>query len=146
MGGGREVALFFWGAGSRGCARAGIVMFVRKPLASGYRKGYFGQMIQATISDTKNRLSHYIELAKNGETVIITDRGVPVARLESAARPARPGMSPDDEGRLYRLEKAGVIRVADKPLDLGWMKMPRAKPLPGGDILRALLDEREESR
>lgn len=103
-------------------------------------------MIKATISDTKNRLSHFIDLAKRGETVLITDRGVPVARLESAARPKHPGIGSGDEERLSRLEKAGVIRVADKPLDLGWLDEPPAKPLPGGDILKALLDEREESR
>jgi prevent-host-death family protein len=107
---------------------------------------YFSQMIQTTISDAKARLSHYIDLAKAGETVLITDRGVPVVKLESAARPSREGLSPEDAGRLYRLEKAGLIRMADKPMDLSWLEKPRAKPLPGGDILKALLDEREESR
>jgi hypothetical protein len=55
-------------------------------------------------------------------------------------------MSPEDAGRLQRLEKAGVLRVSDKPMDLSWLDEPLAQPLPGGDILKALLDEREESR
>ncbi len=103
-------------------------------------------MIQTSISSAKAKLSYFIELAKKGETVLITDRGVPVAKLESAARPARTDLSPEDAGRLHRLEKAGLIRVADKPMDLSWLDMPLAQPLPGGDILKALLDEREESR
>lgn len=103
-------------------------------------------MIQTTISDAKARLSHFIELAKSGETVLITDRGIPVVKLESAARPSREGLSAEDSGRIDRLEKAGILRVSDKPLDLSWMDMPIAVPLPGGDILKALLDEREESR
>lgn len=103
-------------------------------------------MIQTTITTAKARLSYFIELAKNGETVLITDRGVPVVKLESAARPTRTDLSPEDAGRLYRLEKAGVLRVSDKPMDLSWLDMPLAQPLPGGDILKALLDEREESR
>jgi prevent-host-death family protein len=103
-------------------------------------------MIQTTISAAKAKLSYFIELAKNGETVLITDRGVPVVRLEAAARPAVTGMSPEDAGRLQRLEKAGVLRVSDKPMDLSWLDEPLAQPLPGGDILKALLDEREESR
>lgn len=103
-------------------------------------------MIQTNISSAKAKLSYFIELAKNGETVLITDRGVPVARLESAARPVHEGMSPEDSGRLYRLEKAGALRVADKPMDLSWLDEPLAVPKDGGSALQALLDEREESR
>jgi prevent-host-death family protein len=103
-------------------------------------------MIKATISEAKSRLSYFIDLAKGGETVMITDRGVPVVRLESAARSRYSGMSPEDEGRLDRLERAGVLRVADRPLDLSWLDRPRAKAKDGASILKALLDEREESR
>src|SRR3989304_4045748 len=38
-------------------------------------------MKTASISEAKNRLSAYIDLVRRGETVQITDRGNPVARL-----------------------------------------------------------------
>mgnify|MGYP006319671161 CR=1 FL=1 len=39
-------------------------------------------MKAATISETKNNLSAVLSRVKAGEAVVITDRGVPVARLE----------------------------------------------------------------
>ena len=60
----------------------------------------------ATITETKNRLSALLDEVRAGETVLIVDRGIPVARLEPAAR-----RSPDDAGgRLARLERAGLLR------------------------------------
>lgn len=40
-------------------------------------------MTQATVSirELKSRLSHFLRLARRGESVVITDRGVPVGRL-----------------------------------------------------------------
>jgi len=34
-----------------------------------------------SIRELKSRLSHFLRLARSGETVVITDRGVPVGRL-----------------------------------------------------------------
>ena len=39
-------------------------------------------MKTATITQTKNQLSLLIDAVKQGETVIILDRNIPVARLE----------------------------------------------------------------
>ena len=36
------------------------------------------------IRDLKNRLTHYLETAKKGDAIIITDRGVPVAILHKS--------------------------------------------------------------
>lgn len=41
-----------------------------------------------SIRDLKSRLSHYLRLTRAGETVEITDRGVPVGRIVPAASPA----------------------------------------------------------
>lgn len=43
-------------------------------------------MKTASISVAKNRLSAFVDLVRAGETVTITDRGTPVARLSDAAR------------------------------------------------------------
>ena len=67
----------------------------------------------ATITDAKNRLSALIDRVKGGESILILDRGVPVARLEPVAG------SPDPTGRLLRLERAGIIRVGQTGLTRG---------------------------
>ncbi len=40
-------------------------------------------MTQSVVSirELKSRLSHFLRLARTGESVVITDRGVPVGRL-----------------------------------------------------------------
>jgi prevent-host-death family protein len=66
-------------------------------------------MRKATITETKNSLSALLDRVQHGETVLITDRSRPIARLEPVTSPGDPG---PDEGRLARLERAGVIRRA----------------------------------
>jgi prevent-host-death family protein len=93
----------------------------------------------ASITDTKNNLSFYLDLVRNGETVVITDRDRPVARLE----PIQYGTA-DDEGRLGRLERAGALKRSKKKIDL---KAFLQEPLPtiaSVDILELLLEERAE--
>src|SRR5690242_4163962 len=74
-------------------------------LARSSLSGYNSHMKKATISQAKNKLSQLIDWVKAGETVIITDRSVPVARLE----PIGPSRSNDPDGRLERLERQGLI-------------------------------------
>lgn len=65
-------------------------------------------MRTATITEAKNQLSALIDRVRHGETVLITDRGRPVARLESVVTDA----SADPSGRLARLERRGLLRRA----------------------------------
>lgn len=97
-------------------------------------------MKRATITEVKNGLSALIDRVRAGETVVITDRGTPVARLEPMTS------SPAADGRLERLERAGVIRrgATPPPLDLIRETPPR---LPAGaSVLEALLEERRTGR
>lgn len=99
-------------------------------------------MKKATISQAKNKLSQLIDWVKAGETVIITDRNVPVARLE----PIASSKKGDPDGRLERLERQGLItRGKVGGISEETLKMPLAKVKKGGDILKALLVDREES-
>ncbi|MCX6550850.1 MAG: type II toxin-antitoxin system prevent-host-death family antitoxin [Acidobacteria bacterium] len=41
----------------------------------------------ASIADVKARLSEFVRRVKAGNEVVITDRGVPVARLHTRHRP-----------------------------------------------------------
>ena len=94
-------------------------------------------MKTATITEVKNGLSAIIDRVRAGESILITDRGMVVARLEPATS------SQEQDGRLRRLERAGVIRlgVAPPPIDL--LRRP-APTLPAGtSAVRALLDERD---
>lgn len=99
-------------------------------------------MKTATISEAKNKLSQILDWVKAGETVIITDRDVPVARLESIQR-SEEGES---IGRIERLIRSGIARGPVKPLPKDFLKRRRPVPKDGSSVVRALLDEREEGR
>ena len=99
-------------------------------------------MKAATITQAKNQLSALIDRVRHGETIVITDRGRPVARLVSALTDA----AEDPEGRLARLERRGGLRraTASPPRALILKKFPTVKK-PSG-VLDALLEERRQGR
>ena len=99
-------------------------------------------MKRTSITDAKNGLSALIERVRHGESILIEDRGVPVARLESVAAPGRR----DVEGRAARLQRQGVLRpaVASAPRRV----LSTAPPTPrGGARLRdAVITERRDGQ
>lgn len=100
-------------------------------------------MKTATISQTKNSLSALLDRVRQGESILITDRSRPVARLEPVVD------SPDasaDAGRLARLERAGLIRRARVSRLEEILRVSPPRPEPGGDVLAVLLDERRSGR
>jgi prevent-host-death family protein len=98
---------------------------------------------RATISETKNGLSALLDRVRHGEAVLITDRGRPVARLEPVASGGDAG---PDEGRLARLERAGIVRRASRGRLAEILRVAPPAPQRGGDVLAALLDERRSGR
>jgi prevent-host-death family protein len=94
---------------------------------------------RATITEAKNGLSALIDRVRAGETVLILDRGRPVARLEPVIQ------ADDPEGRLARLARAGLVRLplTAPPLDL--LSRPRPKLALGVSLVDTLLEERRES-
>jgi prevent-host-death family protein len=107
-----------------------------------HRHGYSSHVKKATITEAKNQLSALIDRVQHGETIVITDRGRPVARLVSAVTDA----GDDPEGRLARLERRGGLRLATSPppLALIMKKLPAVRKSSG--VLDALLEERGEGR
>jgi prevent-host-death family protein len=99
-------------------------------------------MKKATITEAKNQLSALIDQVRHGETIVITDRGRPVARIVSVVT----GADDDPDGRLARLERRGGLRraVAPPPKAVIRRRLPRSKR-PSG-VLEALLDERRHGR
>jgi antitoxin (DNA-binding transcriptional repressor) of toxin-antitoxin stability system len=100
-------------------------------------------MKKASITDAKNNFSALLKWVRQGETVIITDRDVPVAQL---AKPVKFSIS-DEETLLARLEVQGVLSKAKKKAPLKEIirtSPPRLKS--GVDIVEVLLSERQEGR
>jgi antitoxin (DNA-binding transcriptional repressor) of toxin-antitoxin stability system len=93
-------------------------------------------MVTVGISELKNKLSAYIDKVRAGETVLVLDRGDPVAELRA------PVLS-DDE-RIAHLVRKGIIRPAKGKLPDDFFDRPRPKLPPGVSIVDAVLAEREE--
>jgi len=98
-------------------------------------------MKKASITEAKNNFSALIDSVKGGSPVLIVDRGRPVARLE----PVSGGRS-DDDSRLARLVREGIVRPARRVAskDQFSSKPPRLKK--GASGVRALLEERRDGR
>ena len=97
-------------------------------------------MKTATITQAKNGLSALIDRVRAGESILILDRGTPVARLE-------PITSVDDgDGRAARLERAGLATrgMTAPPIDLILQPAPAGPS--GASLLDALLEERRSGR
>ena len=100
-------------------------------------------MKKTSITEAKNSLSALIDGLKGGSSVLIMDRGRPVARLE----PVIMGADTDDTGRLARLVREGIVRPSRKasmPKKLVTEPPPRVKG--GESIVDFLIEERRESR
>jgi len=71
--------------------------------------------LEVGVRDLHDRLSEYLEKVEQGEEIVVTRRGKPIARL-SKVESLRP---------LEELERRGLVR---------WPKRPKGipKPLPGG--------------
>jgi prevent-host-death family protein len=96
----------------------------------------------ASITEAKNRLSALIDGLKGGASVLIVDRGRPVARLE----PVTAGREADPDGRLSRLVREGVVRPSRGSLSRELFTDQPPRPKGGASAVRALLEERRESR
>ena len=98
-------------------------------------------MKRASISETKNRLSALLDHVRQGQTIIIEDRGVPVARLEPVAAISEPG-----DGRLARLERHGIIRRPRRRLPRAIYDTPPPPPAEGRPPSDLIIEERRLGR
>ncbi|MGH9700598.1 MAG: type II toxin-antitoxin system Phd/YefM family antitoxin [Candidatus Acidiferrales bacterium] len=91
------------------------------------------------IAELKDQLSRYIGIARTGEEVIVRDRNLPVARI----LPYLSQGASDDE---LHLVAAGKMRLPEKPPRWNELSKPRRSKLKRGQSIKALRDDREESR
>lgn len=99
-------------------------------------------MKRATISQTKNQLSALLELVKRGEEVLILERDVPIARIVPAGKVGKR----DEDALLAELERRGIIRRPRRKPDPDLLDRLGPPPVAKGDILEALLKNRDEER
>lgn len=97
-------------------------------------------MKTATITEAKNRLSALIDQVRAGQSIVILDRGLPVARLEPIAS------DPDQTGRIGRLQRAGILRGGTQPPPLDLIRTPGPRLRDGASAVEALLEERRSGR
>jgi len=95
-------------------------------------------MKSESISNAKNRLSALIKRVQRGESVTITDRGVPVAKLVPVQLGA--GVPP----RIIALAHQGLVRLPLEPPNTDWLDLPLPTPTPGPGAVDLVLEERRE--
>jgi prevent-host-death family protein len=88
----------------------------------------------AAIGELKAQLSRYLKRVRAGEEILVTDRGVPVARLV----PVGGG----DRDELRDLERQGLARVGRGVLPKNFWELPRPRD-PEGRVRGAVRAERE---
>jgi len=87
------------------------------------------------VRELKNRLTYYLQRARKGEEVIVTERGRPVAVLQSLQHLDRAATL---ETRLARLAALGTVTLPTRK------EFGRARPLriSGPPVSRAIIEDR----
>ena len=96
-------------------------------------------MKRARIAELKNRLSYYLRFVRRGQSVLIYDRDLAIARIDPVRSPA----TFESADWIADLEQAGILRAPTVPLPRDWL----GKRIPAkGDVVAALLEERDSGR
>jgi antitoxin (DNA-binding transcriptional repressor) of toxin-antitoxin stability system len=98
-------------------------------------------MKKASITEAKNSLSALIDGLRGGSSVLIVDRGRPVARLEAVT-----GDEGQQDGRLARLVRDGLVRPRRIPPPQSLFSSAPPQALAGASPVDALIEERRDGR
>ena len=85
-----------------------------------------------SIRELKSRLSHYLRLTRRGESVVITDRGVPVGRIVPVGQ--------DLDQRLAAMRESGLAQWSGQKLR---GRKPVARLRGRRTVAQLLVDNRE---
>lgn len=96
-------------------------------------------MTTVSISDLKARLSAFLDMVRDGDEVLVTDRGRPIARLLPVRGEELEG------GRRELLLRTGRLRAPTATLVADFWTRPRPTDAEGRS-LEILLDERSNGR
>ncbi len=97
-------------------------------------------MKTASVTEAKNQLSALLDEVRAGESVVILDRGVPVASLVPVTH------SSDPTGRVQRLQRAGQLRAGAAPPPIERLRQPPPSLAAGVSAADALIEERRSGR
>lgn len=89
------------------------------------------------VRELKNRLTHYLDAAKNGDNVVVTDRGKPVAILHSLETVEE---NAGVEERLAALAAHGLISLPKRKGRFG--DLTRLKIRDGEPVSESLVRDR----
>ena len=104
-------------------------------------RGYIGSMKEVGIRELKNRLSEYVRQVREGEVIMVTDRGEIVAELRA---PQAAGELEQKYPALAEMARKGLVRLPLKAHRPGlYPRLPSVTP-PG--TAQRLLDEEREDR
>ena len=92
------------------------------------------------ISQLKATLSEQLAIVKAGEEVVVTERGRPIAKIVPLG-----GETLGLSSHMSELARKGLIRLGSGKVPKAFRSFPRQVD-PRGQVLRALLDEREQGR
>jgi prevent-host-death family protein len=94
-------------------------------------------MTSTSISNLKARLSAFLDIVRQGDEVLVTDRGRVIARLVPVTSEQL------EDGRREQLLRSGRLRAPSAKLPRDFWKRRRPSD-PTGRALDALLEERRE--
>ncbi len=94
-------------------------------------------MTRTSISELKARLSAFLDIVRQGDEVLVTDRGRVIAKLSPVTGDLH------EEGRREALLRSGRLTAPTAPLPKNFFKSPHPRD-PNGESLSGLLAERGE--
>jgi prevent-host-death family protein len=97
-------------------------------------------MTTVSVTEAKNNLSKLLKKVRHGQSVLILDRNVPVARLE----PLPPGSRESDQAKIADLVRMGLAKMGTGKLPKDIWTRPRPKF--HASVVEAILEERREGR
>lgn len=87
------------------------------------------------VRELKNRLTHYLGRAKRGEEVVVTERGKPIAVLQSVRAVETPKSL---DARLAQLAASGLVSLPTGKL----LTRVRRVRVSGPPVSRTILEDR----
>lgn len=97
-------------------------------------------MKTAGVAELKARLSGFLDQVKAGTEILVTERGMPIARIV----PLAP--RDDEDARALRLARKGLLRLGRGRLSRELLTPPKGDPKTGASVLAALIEERRQGR
>ena len=102
---------------------------------------HYVHMITESVATSRANMSALLKQVQAGEIVVVLDHGTPVARIEAVSEWQEEGYAL----MAKSLVKSGDLLPKKKSLDDSFFDLPMSDDR-DGSVLKALLEERRESR